>query len=426
MGPQQDHISNLLQLYLTDRANPGQVEELFALLKASYDDADFDDQFQKAMQDSGLSDSIPARAENKAASFEMLLSARESLRSAWEKKSTGAVVTTLPTGKLRFLHRMKWVAMIIALIGTGTIAIVYFSGSGKNAASHELARQTALPDVQAPEKSRAFIVLADGQTISLDSLNQGLLANQGAVKLVKLDNGKIAYQSISAESIQEDQLNTLSNPRGSKVVEVILNDGSHVWLNAGSSITYPVAFTGKQRKVIVTGEAYFEVAQDATKPFYVSKGDWEVKVLGTNFNIDAYDDDLKIKVTLLKGSVKVSNSVPEDASGKQSGIVLKPGQQAIAAERQLAVNNTINLDAVMAWKNGYFNFNHADLPSVLQQISRWYDVEIVYQGPVPTMKFIGEIQRDFNLSEVLDVLTRTDVHFKIEGKKLIVTQQENE
>ena len=420
MGSQQDHISNLLQLYLTDRANAGQVDELFAYLKSLSDEADFDEQFQKAMQDSGLSDSFAAHPESKAASFEMLLSARESLRRAWEKKRAGAVVTPLPTGKMRSLHRLKWVAMIIALIGAGTIAIIYFSGR-KNADSREIARQTLPSDVPAPGKNRAFITLSDGRTISLDSLNQGMLARQGTVKLVKLENGQLAYQSISGENIHADQFNTLSNPRGSKVIEVMLNDGTHVWLNAGSSITYPVAFAGKLRKVTVTGEAYFEVTQDAARPFYVSKGNWEVKVLGTNFNVNAYDDERTIKVTLLEGSVKVSNSIPGDESGKGPGVVLKPGQQAIAAEQQLTVNNQTDLDAVMAWKNGYFNFNHASLQSVLQQVSRWYDVEIVYQGAVPNMEFIGEIQRDFNLSEVLEALTRTDVQFKIEGKKLIVT-----
>jgi ferric-dicitrate binding protein FerR (iron transport regulator) len=190
-----------------------------------------------------------------------------------------------------------------------------------------------------------------------------------------------------------------------------LADGSRIWLNAGSSVTYPVAFTGKERKVSVNGEAYFEVAPDHTKPFFVSKGEMSLQVLGTHFNVNAYDDEQDIKITLLEGSVKVSQR-------GQTGL-LKPGEQArVAADIKVA--NTVDLESVMAWKNGKFSFADEDLKSIMRQLMRWYDVDIIYQNDVPERFFTAEISRNKNLLALLKVLEASDIHFKIEGRKLTV------
>ena len=267
-------------------------------------------------------------------------------------------------------------------------------------------------DIIAPQSSRAMITLANGQKIYLDSAGNGALAVQGNVKLVKLAGGEIAYQQGPDNISGKIEYNTISNPKGSKVINMVLADGSKVWLNSGSSLTYPVLFIGNERKVSVTGEAYFEVTHDASKPFVVNNGSMNVRVLGTHFNVNAFEDDGNdIKVTLLEGSVKIDN-------GNATGL-LKPGQQAVVI-KEIEVLNDVDLDLVMAWKNGYFQFNNASLQNVLKEVSRWYDVNVVYEGHNQPRQFVGEMERALSLSQVLKILERNQVYFKIEGKNLIV------
>lgn len=305
--------------------------------------------------------------------------------------------------------RFQWwaAASVILLLG----AFSYFLFFYKTTKPAQIAK-VLNNDVKAPQSSKATITLANGQKVYLDSAGNGALAIQGNVKLVKLANGKIVYQASSGEVISKIEYNTLSNPRGSKVINMALADGSKVWLNAGSSLTYPVSFIGNERKVSVTGEAYFEVAHDASRPFVVNNGSMDVRVLGTHFNVNAFEDNGNdIKVTLLEGSVKINN-------GNATGL-LKPGQQAVV-NREIKVVNDVDLDLVMAWKNGYFQFDNASLQNVLKEVSRWYDVDVVYEGHNQPRQFVGEIQRDLSLSEMLKILEKNKVHFRIEGKVLIV------
>ncbi len=308
--------------------------------------------------------------------------------------------------RIFILRRIAVAASIILAIGIGSY-LLFINKSGKQT---EIVKTTPA-DVSAPDKTKAQITLADGRTIYLDSATNGELVQQGNIKLVKLDNGQIAYQTASGEIIKEVQYNTLTNPRGSKVIDMELSDGSRVWLNAGSSVTYPVAFVDNERKVSITGEAYFEVAHDLNKPFIVSKGETAVQVLGTHFNVNAYDDESDIKVTLLEGSVKVSK-------GNESSL-LKPGQQA-------NVNNTINvingadLDQVIAWKNGKFSFSNSDLKAIMREVMRWYDVEVVYEGNVADRFFTADISREKSLASMLKIFEQSNISFEIEGKKIIV------
>jgi len=191
----------------------------------------------------------------------------------------------------------------------------------------------------------------------------------------------------------------------------MLPDGTQVWLNAASSITYPVAFTGKQRNVKISREAYFEVMQDKEKPFVVEvDGGMPVEVLGTHFNVNSYTDEGAVKTTLLEGSVRVGQ-----------GVVLKPGQQVWADGQRLSVRSNINMDKVMAWKNGLFNFEDASLQEVMRQLERWYDITVVYEGRIPDIQFEGEISRNINLSNLLRVLARAEVKFRLEeGRRLVV------
>jgi transmembrane sensor len=332
---------------------------------------------------------------------------KEMMEKMIEARINKQINGTLPQKVFYLKPRFQWwaAASVIFLLA----GFSYFTLSNKKTIQGQVAK-VSHNDVKAPQSNIATITLSNGQKVNLDSVGNGALAVQGNVKLIKLANGKIAYQQSSGEVITKIEYNTLSNPRGSKVINMSLADGSKVWLNAGSSLTYPVSFIGNERKVSVTGEAYFEVAHDASRPFIVNNGTMDVRVLGTHFNVNSFKDDGNdIKVTLLEGSVKIEN-------GNATGI-LKPGQQGVVTSDVKVLDN-VNLDQVMAWKNGYFQFDNASLQNVLKEISRWYDVDVVYEGKNQPRVFMGEMQRDLNLTEVLKILQMNKVHFKIAAKEL--------
>jgi transmembrane sensor len=307
-----------------------------------------------------------------------------------------------------------WKRIAVAASIVGVLFVGYWMMRPSTTLSPANDPSTVAHDVEAPDKTRAQIKLADGTTVYLDSVGNGALASQAGISVIKTADGRIEYNGASTSLSM--QYNTLSNPRGSIVMNMTLSDGSRVWLNAGSSVTYPVAFVGNERKVTITGEAYFEVAHNAEKPFYVSKGDVSVQVLGTHFNVNAYDDESEIKVTLLEGKVNVSTKYDV------RGTTIKPGEQAIAmGNGQLAISKDVDVEAVMAWKNGQFSFNNADLKIVMRQVERWYDVEVIYEGPLPNEEFNGGTSRQDNVSALLKVLEATGkVKFRVEGKKVFV------
>lgn len=312
-------------------------------------------------------------------------------------------------------HILSWkglfrvaAALLIGITGIST----YFVLSTKDHPLAQQQAQSALPvNNVTPGGDKAILTLADGSTIILDETRNGQVAKQGGTQIAKQGNGQIVYNA-SDEKAGEVVFNTLTTPRGGQF-QIILPDGSKVWLNAVSSIRYPTAFTGNERKVEVTGEVYFEIAQDANKPFKVNVQDIEVKVLGTHFNINAYTDEEVVKTTLLSGSVGITKS--------SAVVILKPGQQARAANNQpVKVIDHVDVTEEVAWKNGSFSFQKADLQTVMRQIARWYDVEIVYEGKIPARRFGGKIARSSDVSDVLKILEETGVHFRMESRKIIV------
>lgn len=270
-----------------------------------------------------------------------------------------------------------------------------------------------------PGHDGAILKLADGRTIILDSAANGALTTEGSTKIEKAGNGQLVYHTAAGKEQQQVLYNTLSTPRGRKF-RLTLPDGSNVWLNAESSITYPSAFVSNERKVEITGEAYFEVTHNPAMPFKVkintSPGNGgEVEVLGTHFNIMAYNDERSINTTLLEGAVKI-------IQGSKSSF-LKPGQQAqLNNAGELKLISNANAEEAVAWKNGLFIFNGADIKTIMRQVSRWYDVEISYEKEI-SQTFSGTIPRTVNASKLFNYLELTrHVHFRIEGKKVIVTE----
>jgi len=263
-----------------------------------------------------------------------------------------------------------------------------------------------------PGGHHAVLTTSDGKAIILDSMPNGLLTQQGNTDVKKL-GGLLEYKA-PASFIRDTVIsyNTVSTPRGGQY-QIVLSDGSKVWLNAASSIRFPTAFSGSLREVELTGEAYFEVAKNKEKPFQVKVRDMKIAVLGTHFNVKAYEDEAETKTSLLEGSVKI-------IQGKEAGL-LKPGQQAVINFKDDKVKiATADMVEVIAWKNGLFRFEGANIETIMREIGRWYDVEIVYAGKVPMRRFEGKINRNAGLSEVLRILELSNVKFSIAGKKIIV------
>jgi transmembrane sensor len=280
--------------------------------------------------------------------------------------------------------------------------------------------KTMAQKVIGPAQNIASLTLADGSRIVLDSAKAGQLAQQGGAVVVN-ENGTLKYQTKTVA--QEILYNTLTTAYA-QTYSMVLADGSKAWLNAGASIRYPVEFSGNERKVEITGEVYFEVAHNATKPFIVhvsgQKGPMDVEVLGTHFNINAYDDEAAIRTTLLEGSVKVSRG--QKAEGNEQSVILKPGEQVSLSQSSHPSHPIpVQTDAVVAWKNGIFSFNNTDIDIVMRQLIKWYDIEVVYEGDKPSDKISGEMQRNLTLPQVAENLEfMTHLHFRIEGRKLIV------
>lgn len=265
-----------------------------------------------------------------------------------------------------------------------------------------------------PGSNKALLTLADGTQVTLDSITNGTIAQQGNTKIVKQDAGQISYKGQPAERLDNIVYNTLSTPRGGKY-QLRLPDGTSVWLNAASSIRYPVAFPpGKERIVALNGEAYFEVAANAGAPFYVHVQQLQVQVLGTHLNIMAYNDESLIRTTLLQGAVRI-------VQGDEK-VMLQPGQEACAIRTggHLKVAQA-DVAAAVAWKEGLFHYSHTDMATIMRQLSRWYDVDVQYEENLKDIYFSGQVSRNNTLSQVLKMFQLTKaVQFEITGKHLTV------
>lgn len=332
---------------------------------------------------------------------DMTLAFDESLRPLLEKAMAVDVPRATPVRRMRYWSWAAAVALLVAAAG------VYRLTDQRAAQQAGTQQQTAKHDVP-PGKQGAVLTLADGSTVMLDSMGNGVVASQGGTNVV-LDEGQLAYDP-GDNGAADNAFNTISTPRG-RQFRIVLPDGTKVWLNAASSIRYPVAFTGNTREVNITGEAYFEVAADASKPFSVFFSEKSVvEVLGTAFNINAYADEPVAKTTLLRGSIRVNRRQ-----------VLQPGEQAkIDDQNDMTVNSEADAENAIAWKNGLFVMSSTDLPALFRQISRWYDVEIIMKGQLPNRSFGGTIGRNVGLADIIEALNIYGVNCRLENNQLIV------
>lgn len=345
--------------------------------------------------------------------------AEESREAVWRKidAATGETTPIIPVSVQR-TAKYKYLAAAVT-VGAVLATVAYFWSQNKPASTTTIPVAKAAVNDVLPGGNKATLKLSDGKIIVLDNAQNGLLAQQGAVQIQKQE-GALMYDQTSVKGAAA--INTLATPAGGQF-QIKLPDGTRVWLNASSSITYPTVFTGNERRVMISGEGYFEVAKDASKPFKVSiqkgndKQPTEVEVLGTHFNINAYDDEALVKTSLIEGRIKI---VSDYYNGKQSAI-LKPGQQAqVEVEGKLKVKENASMEEVVAWKNGDFLFQSADIGTLMRQVARWYDIKVSYPNGMPKDKFSGKIGRNVNLSQLLEILKYSEVKFELKEKTLIV------
>lgn len=336
-----------------------------------------------------------------AISAENLIQSRDRIAGV-VLKHTGINVSMPAIKKKRYLPQLVTAAIVLLCIGIGAFFLL------------RQAQDTgvvAINDIK-PGSKGAILTLGNGQTILLNQSASGQLAVQGGMAVTKTANGMVQYRQLNQSSDEMVQ-NTITTRRKEQF-EVVLADGTKAWLNASSSIRYPSAFRGNDRRVVTTGEVYFEVAHNAAKPFKVMAGAQTVEVLGTHFDINSYTDEPEPKTTLLEGSVKVS-------AGNNFKII-KPGEQAVLKDEHLFVS-AANTEEAVAWKNGYFRFNQEKISVIMRKLSRWYDIDVEYDGPIPEDEFSGTLSQNTSLSEALKALTYyKTVHFKIEGRRVVVSK----
>lgn len=391
----EQRYQHLLKKYLMNLCTPEEMEELYTYLQqADWDKALVENIQQEflngeADQKHKISDHADVRIRKELEAY-----ARKTKRKSWYMSR-----------KVQMLYMAAALVLIIIFIG-------FYKGSIEDRNVQATKIEQSEQDIVAGG-NRAFLTLADGSKIILDEAKQGILSQQGNSIIKKTSDGQIVYESVD-EVTDFSAVNTITTPFGGQY-QIVLPDGTKVWLNAASSLTFPAVFDRNERRVELTGEGYFEVAKKDGIPFKVFSENQSVEVLGTHFNINAYSDEKIVKTTLLEGSIKVSHLATHRSR------ILTPGQQS-RIDQNIYVVHTIPADEV-AWKDGYFKFNRADIKTVMNQLSRWYNVDVEFQGEITNDVFQGRIKRNKTLFQVLEILKLGNVNLNIEGRKIIVSNK---
>ncbi|MBV8253968.1 MAG: FecR domain-containing protein [Chitinophaga sp.] len=387
-------LQHLWQQYLDDKLPPAELPVLLEMLRNEAHPEALLQPIDQAL--AGNTYAQPVDEEDKNRIFQSILQ-----QAALQEGATKVV----PIRK----RLSPWKAVAAAVVLLLTITVSYRLLYNRHTPNNITATDIRFRYDHQPGGNKAILTLADGSSVTLDSTSGGILAKQNGTNVLQQKAGEIAYDP-SAQASTTVVYNTVTTPRGGQF-QIMLPDGSHVWLNAASSIRFPTTFTGTTRKVELTGEAYFEVAQNPSQPFTVTVAGVAVKVLGTHFNINAYNDEPAVNTTLLEGSVMVAHQ------GKEA--IIKPGQQASVKEG-ITVKDHVDIDALMAWKNGRFSYNEMDIHGIMRQISRWYDVDVVFEDNIND-SYTMEISRNVPLSKLLKFMEISGgAHFEMKEKKIIV------
>lgn len=392
-------LAYLFKQYYSGEATDAETREFMSILQDAENDTELSGLLHEAWKNSELENPFFTKEDSNRIFDRIVRPANEGGEEELQPEQ--------PT--ISIFYWWRYVAAAILLI-VGFGALYKFQSKS---VTQQVATEKPVVSDFAPGGNRAMLTLADGSTIVLDSVSNGVLATQGGAEVSKKKNGQLVYQASAQQDMQPSaQMNMLSTPKGGQY-QIVLPDGSKVWLNSASSIKFPAVFAKNERKVAVTGEVYFEVVKDKSSPFRVSFGDTEIEVLGTSFNVMAYTDEADFRTTLVEGSVSLTN--------KKANMMLKPGQQASIALSGTMTRKEADIDEAIAWKKGLFYFQDASIQEVMKKAARWYDIDIRYDGTIPVRKFTGKVSMDVNISELLQMLKYAGVNCKIEDKKIIVS-----
>ncbi|NIG56791.1 FecR family protein [Chitinophaga sp. Cy-1792] len=378
-------FSYLLQGWVAQRLTPDEVDEFLHGLQ----EEELRELLGKAMT-KDLEQQTYTGLETGEERAKMLEALQQTLHTA----SAGLTVT----------HTRKWKILRSGMVAAAAVLIGILVFRYWPEGTHHDKENAAIADIDAPKISHAILTLPDGTKIKLDDVKSTAQVQKYGIRLSRIGDGEVAYtQDGGSAGVLQARVD---NPRGSKMMKLKLADGTWVWLNAESSISYPLAFNGDTRKVDITGEVYFEVAKLHGKKFIVTAPQATTEVLGTHFDIRAYEDDGATRVTLLEGAVKVAENNSPDVRK------LSPNQQAVV-NAGIVINNDVNIEEVMAWKEELLSFNEADIKTIMQEVGRLYNMKVVFQGKVPERKFSGRFSRKTSLSVILSVLQKSGINFKV-------------
>jgi len=316
--------------------------------------------------------------------------------------------------KSRSYKYLAAAASILLIIATG----LFFFLQRSTLPPHQASPAHAI----VPGKNSATLTLANGKKILLSDAANGELAKEAGVKISKSAGGQIIYEIIGGSAVNTDQWNTLTTSNG-ETYRIRLPDQSEVWLNAASTMKYPVSFANRpNRKVELIGEAYFEIAKDKQHPFIVESKAQQIEVLGTHFNVNAYANEDHTKTTLIEGSIRVQSLSPTKIPASPAQVILKPGEQAVLTNQEFRVQQA-DLEEAIAWKMGFFKFRDENIQSIMRKVARWYNVEVVYKGEIPQSGLEGTVSRYQDITRLLDMLQSTGlVKFTVNQNKIIVSQ----
>ena len=406
MSITRDRLSLLFYRYYDGTATEPEIKEMMGLIRKADGDAELSALIKEAWEGLKVDKPVLSSDVHERIISNILHPERDS--DMPHQEGTQAAFRS-NIFRLRY-----WAAAVIVL---GCFGVLWKWNEQEKGSVKPAAAQS---DIR-PGGNRATLTLADGTVISLDSAAKGAVIRQGTAQISKAGEGELVYaQSADAQSADAQyadaqsagnglQMNMMSTPRGGQY-QITLPDGTKAWLNASSSIRFPVAFARNERRVEVQGEVYFQVRKDKQRPFRVNFGSNEIEVLGTSFNVMNYTDEQASQTTLEEGSLIVRSRNQESK--------LKPGEQAsIVREGTLAVAQ-VDVEEALAWKDGLFHFEDAGIEEVMRQAARWYDIEVTYEGPVPRRQFTGTIERNLNISELMTMLQYAGVNYRIEGRKV--------
>lgn len=400
MKENSERLSHLFQGYYEKTLSPEETDELFQLLHEQGDDDQLNDLILLAWQQ--LQEEKPHYTTTNSDSI--LNSILENIHNKRDDCSSAHV-----PAKLFTLKRVAAAAIVVLIAGAAYFLFRQTPGSSGSASIPQVLQKDTLSN----NNNNTILRLANGSVIILDTLKSGASARQGNMQISKEKDGQLLYKvEGSIAGPDATAINTLSTPNGGQY-QVLLQDGTKVWLNAMSTLRFPVSFSGSARQVELEGEAYFEVAKNTGKPFIVQSKRQQVTVLGTHFNVMAYGDERILKTTLLEGSLRVSNN--------NAAVLLKPGEMAVLnGGEQLAVNHDADTDEETAWKDNLFNFRDAGIEEVMRQAARWYNIRVHYQGKIPQNEFNGKISRAIKLPEFLNILRYKGINVSMAGEDITI------